>query len=153
MLEEIIKPSYIKLGVHASDWQDAIKQSAKPLIKAQTVTKEYVEEIIHSVQNYGPYFVVAPRVALAHAPSKYGVQKLSMGLTVLKPAVEFHNKDNDPVSFVFTLGAPDSNSHLKALQELVELLSQDDFYEFLDCATDPQDVFNYIQKYCQQKNN
>ena len=153
MLEKIIKPEYIRLNVQANDWEDAIKKSAKPLLDAQLITSEYVNEIIHSVQNYGPYFVVAPRVALAHAPSKYGIHELSMGLTVLNPAVRFHNKDNDPVSFIFTLGAPDSSSHLQALQELVALLSKDDFYDFLDHANDTNAVFNYIQEFCKQNSN
>ncbi|KRK74004.1 PTS sugar transporter subunit IIA [Lacticaseibacillus nasuensis] len=146
MIEKMMNPALTQLNVVASDWRDAIHKAGAPLVKAGAVSQNYVEEIIHSVEQYGPYFVIAPHVALAHAPSDAGAQHLAMGITTLKPAVVFNNPDNDPVKYVFTLSAPDSNSHLKAMQELVELLSADSFYQILDQAQSPDEIMQYVQE-------
>lgn len=145
MIEEIIKEDLIKLHVKADDWKDAIKLSAQPLVEDGIVTKNYVNEIINSVNEYGPYFVIAPHVALAHAPGKAGAKELAMGISVLEPAIPFNNADNDPVSYVFTLSAPDSNSHLKAMQELVELLSDEKFYQVLSNSQKSSEILQYIK--------
>ncbi len=145
MIEKIIREDLIRLHVKANDWKDAVRLSAQPLVDDQIVTKNYVDEIINSVNEYGPYFVIAPHVALAHAPSKAGANELAMGITVLEPSIKFHNDDNDPVSYVFTLSAPDSNSHLKAMQELVYLLSDDNFYQVLSDSQNPSEILQYIK--------
>lgn len=140
MLEQIVKENLVCVNLHAKDWEDAIEKSAKPLIQDGDITTNYVKGIFDSVKKFGPYFVIAPHVALAHAPSKDGALKLALGVAVLSKPVEFHNKDNDPVKYIFTLSSPDSNSHLKAMQELVNLLSTPTFYEKLDTAKSPHEV-------------
>ncbi|KRK81579.1 phosphotransferase system mannitol fructose-specific IIA domain containing protein [Companilactobacillus bobalius DSM 19674] len=145
LIEKIIKENLIKLHVKSHDWKEAIKLSAQPLVDDEIVTSNYVNEIINSVNEYGPYFVIAPHVALAHAPGKAGAKELAMGISVLEPAIEFNNADNDPVSYVFTLSAPDSNSHLKAMQELVYLLTDDNFYQVLSNSQKPSEILQYIK--------
>ncbi|MQS75154.1 PTS sugar transporter subunit IIA [Companilactobacillus halodurans] len=145
MIEKIIKQDLIKLHVKADDWKDAIRLSAQPLLDDDIVTSNYVDEIINSVKEYGPYFVIAPHVALAHAPGKAGAKELAMGITVLEPAIKFHNEDNDPVSYVFTLSAPDNNSHLKAMQELVGLLTDEKFYQVLSDSNESSEILQFIQ--------
>lgn len=76
MIEKVINPKLIQLAIRAVDWKDAIHQAAQPLIDNNDVTEHYVEGIIRSVKEYGPYFVIAPHVALAHAPSKDGAKNL-----------------------------------------------------------------------------
>jgi PTS system ascorbate-specific IIA component len=140
MLEQIVKDQLVCVQLHAQDWKDAIKKSAQPLIDDGDITSGYVDGIFESVKEFGPYFVIAPHVALAHAPSKDGAKKLALGVAVLSEPVDFHNKDNDPVKYIFTLSSPDSNSHLKAMQELVTLMSDSTFYEKLDSAKSSHEV-------------
>ncbi|WP_125588994.1 PTS sugar transporter subunit IIA [Companilactobacillus jidongensis] len=145
MIEKIIQEDLIKLNIEASDWKDAVRKSAQPLVDDDYITENYVSEIINSVNEYGPYFVIAPHVALAHAPSESGAEVLAMGISTLKPAIKFNNADNDPVSYVFTLSAPDSDSHLKAMQELVGLLSGSEFYKVLDEAQSSREILQFIK--------
>lgn len=145
MIERIIQEDLIKLNIEASDWKDAVRKSAQPLVDDNYITENYVSEIINSVNEYGPYFVIAPHVALAHAPSESGAKSLAMGISTLKPAIKFNNADNDPVYYVFTLSAPDSDSHLKAMQELVGLLSGNEFYRVLDEAQSPEEILQFIK--------
>lgn len=144
MLEKIIKESLVCVNLKADDWKEAIKKSAQPLIQDNDITPHYVKGIFESVKEYGPYFVIAPHVALAHAPSKDGAKKLALGVAILNKPVNFHNKDNDPVKYIFTLSSPDSNSHLEAMKELVQLLSEPSFYKNLDSATSPHEVIQIM---------
>ena len=61
-----------------------------------------------------------------------------------KPIV-FGNKDNDPVKYVFCLSAIDSNSHLRAMAELVELLEMNEFFRILDNAKEPKEIIDFIK--------
>ena len=63
---------------------------------------------------------------------------------MLKDPVEFGSKDNDPVKFLFPLAAKDSEGHLSALQSLVELLSDPDFFAQLEKAQSPKDVVDLV---------
>lgn len=68
-----------------------------------------------------------------------------MGITTLDPHIVFHNQANDPVRYVFTLSATDADTHLKAMQEFVQLLSMGDFYTTLDRAGSGQEIMAYIK--------
>lgn len=140
MLESIVKENTTLVNLKVSDWQDAIQKAAQPLIDEGDITENYVDGILESVKEFGPYFVLAPHVALAHAPSDQGALKLALGVAVLADPIEFHSKDNDPVKYLFTLSSPDSNSHLTAMQEMVGFLSDPTFYDKLDNAKSAQEV-------------
>ncbi len=79
MIEDIITIPLIQLRVKTTDWRDAIKKSGRVLVENGDVTQNYVEEIIRSAEKFGPYFVIAPHVALAHAPRQSGRKEISYG--------------------------------------------------------------------------
>lgn len=147
MLEHIISTNLIKINVEASDWKDAIIKAATPLVDSGAITSNYIQGIFDSVKEIGPYFVITPHVALAHAPSKYGAKKLAMGVTILKTAVPFHSKDNDPVKYIFTLSSPDSTDHLTVIQDFVALLSDKNFLINLDAAKSAKEVLDIMSKH------
>lgn len=140
MLEQIVTSDIVKLHLEAEDWKDAVRKAAQPLVEEKDISPNYIDGIIRSAEEYGPYFVLAPHVALAHAPIEEGALRLALGVAVLEKPVKFNNKANDPVKYIFTLSSPDSNSHLQAMQELVGLLSTPSFYEQLDQAKDANEV-------------
>lgn len=115
MLEKIVQDSLVCVDLHVKDWKEAIKKSALLLLNDGDITASYIDGIFESVKEFGPYFVIAPHVALAHAPSEDGAKKLALGVTILATPVNFHSKDNDPVKYIFTLSSPDSSSHLEAV--------------------------------------
>ncbi|ALS38139.1 PTS system ascorbate-specific IIA component [Enterococcus rotai] len=146
MLSEMIKPEFIQLDVEALDWEDAIRRSAEPLLNGGKITADYIEKIIETTQTLGPYIVVTKHVALPHAPTQCGALDLAMGITTLKNPVVSGNESNDPVKYLFCMSAKDSESHLESMAELVNLLSDQRFYQILDTAEKPMDILNYIIK-------
>ena len=144
MLRDITNEKLIVLNIEASDWEDAIRKAAQPLVKEKKIKPSYVDAMINVTKEAGPYIVITKGVALPHARPENGSNSTSLGIATLKTPIKFGNKENDPVKYIFCLSAIDSNSHLKTMEELVELLDNPDFYKFLDSANNPKQVLDYI---------
>ncbi len=144
MLVDLTSKELIQLNVQADDWMDAVRKAAKPLVDAGKITEAYIQAIIDSAKEAGPYFVITPHVALPHARPEAGVLESAIGITVLESPVEFGNEANDPVKYLFTLSATDNEKHLSGLADLAELLEDEAFFSCLDNAKEADDVVNYI---------
>lgn len=94
-------------------WQAALKLSTDRLISTKAIEPRYYDEIIKSIDTHGPYFVIAPGIAMPHARPECGVLQTGYCLVTLKTPVEFGHEDNDPVDIILTIAAKDK----KALNE------------------------------------
>ena len=119
----MLEASRVKTGVKAATWKEAIKAAGEILVEARSCTIEYINAMIASVEELGPYIVITPHVALAHARPSSQVNQTDMSLVVLDKAVEFGSVANDPVKLVFAFCATDDTSHLQQLSQLAENLN------------------------------
>jgi ascorbate PTS system EIIA or EIIAB component len=110
------------VGGQASDWRAAVRAACAPLIAAGAVEARYADRCVEVVEENGPYMVLAPGLALAHARPEDGVRQLCLASTTLTEPVEFGHPDNDPVDLVIAFGSPDDSSHIALLQSLAEHL-------------------------------
>lgn len=145
MLKELLTENTIDTQVDVNDWKEAIIYGGKILEQEGVIDKTYTNSMVESVEKFGPYIVIAPHIALAHASAKDGVRQIGMSLITLDKGVNFGNKENDPVYTVICLAAIDHNSHLKALSELVEALKEDQFNRLLR-SSDKKGILQYINK-------
>lgn len=144
MLSDILLEQYIRLDVKCKDWKEAIRESGRPLVEDGVCNQTYVEECVEAVKEFGPYIVITKHVAIPHATNKSNVIKTGISLIRLAKAVNFGNSDNDPVKYVFMLATVDGSSHMDALGDLVDLLSQDEFMEIIDKADNPSKISDFI---------
>jgi PTS system ascorbate-specific IIA component len=144
MLKDLTNEKLMRLKIEAKDWEDAIRQSAQPLIDEGNVKPSYVDDIISGVKEFGPYIVLTKHVALPHARPESGALKSAIGIATLAHPVEFGNKDNDPVKYLFCLSAKDNSEHLKALAELAEMMEDEQFFKTLDNAASTKEIMDYI---------
>lgn len=114
----------IDLAARASSWQDAIRQAGKLLEATGQVEPAYTQAMIDSVEEKGPYIVVASGFAFAHARPSEAIRETTMSWLKLEQPVEFGHKKNDPVDLVVALAATDSSSHQKAMAEIAGLLGK-----------------------------
>ncbi len=110
--------------VEVTGWREAIRASCQPLVGSGAIEERYAERCIEIVEEQGPYIVVAPGIALAHARPENGVKRLCLSVTTLNEPVEFGHPENDPVDLVFAFGSPDSEQHIGLLQTLAERLQE-----------------------------
>ena len=146
MLKDLTSESLVRLHIHAKDWDDAVRQAAQPLIDEQKVKPSYVDDMIQGVKETGPYIVLTKHVALPHARPESGAIDSAIGIATLATPVEFGNKDNDPVKYLFCLSATDDTGHLNALAEFAGLFENKAFFEMLDNAEDAKEVIEFLNK-------
>ncbi|WP_251860815.1 PTS sugar transporter subunit IIA [Clostridium sp. Marseille-Q2269] len=147
MLSDLTNETLVKLNVAAKNAEDAIRQSASALVENGKVTEEYVDAMVNTAKKSGAYIVITKHVALPHARPEAGTKEIAIGIATLENPIEFGNKDNDPVKYVFCLSAVDNDSHLRAMSELVELLEMDEFFRTLDNAKDGKEVIDFIKSH------
>ena len=91
--------------------------------------------MITSVEENGPYVVVAPGFAFAHARPSEAVHRTAMSWVRLARPVEFGHAANDPVTLVVALSAKDQKEHLQAMRTLATLLGSPETRTALDTAS------------------
>lgn len=138
MLKDIITNNQIQLNQDVKNWQEAIEVSAQPLVKQGFITTKYIDAMINSVKEFGPYIVIGPSIALAHARPEDGANKLGVSITTLKKPVNFGNPENDPVDIIFCLSAVDNYSHLNVMKAIVQLINNQDKVHELSKQVDVQ---------------
>ncbi len=112
-----------------ADWKEAIQAAGRPLLSEGAITQDYVNTIIAQKQEIGPYFVIAPRIAMPHARPEQGAKALGLSIVKLGQPVNFDADENDPVDVIIMFSAPDSNSHIEMISQLAEVLSDDEAME------------------------
>ncbi|WP_375525467.1 BglG family transcription antiterminator [Paenibacillus terreus] len=121
-LAELLTPVRIAIREDISHWRLAIRTAAKPLLHDGSITDGYVRAMIDKVNQYGPYIVAAPGVAIAHARPEDGAVRASMSLLTIRKGVAFSSQPRHLVHLLFVVVGMDGQSHLKALSQLVDML-------------------------------
>ena len=117
----------------------AIELAGELLVASGRATKGYVASMLDAVENFGPYIVIAPGIALAHGKPSEDVIETGLSLLVLENAIDFQHSQNDPVQLVFGLAATDHESHIELMSELAQFLSdQDSVNSLLTCSDSEQ---------------
>lgn len=145
MLNELITEQTIQLATRVGSWEEAIRLAAQPLVRKGCIKEQYVKAMIDSIHELGPYVVLAPKVAIPHARPENGVHQLSMSFLRLEEGVLF--PQNKKVHLLFVLAAVDSESHLLALAQLSEMLSDEAEIEKLIQAKTSEEVLQMIHQY------
>ncbi|MBX0356817.1 PTS sugar transporter subunit IIA [Halobacillus sp. Nhm2S1] len=127
-----------------STWEEAIKESATPLLDGGSITPKYVEDMIQNVHENGPYIVIVPGIAMPHAKNEDGVvKKTGISLLKLEEAVPF--PENKKVNLLFTLAAEDTSGHLDLISDLSSLLIEDDVREKLEQSNSEEEILDLLQ--------
>ncbi|WP_430790469.1 BglG family transcription antiterminator [Virgibacillus flavescens] len=146
MLKELLTEKTIQLEERVSNWEEAIKLAAQPLLAEQVIKEGYIEAMIDNVKDLGPYIVIAPNIALPHARPETGVERVGMSLLRLTEPVYFSDKEKHRAQLIIVLAATDNQSHLKALSQLTEMLSNEENVQHLIDSKNKQDVLALINQ-------
>ncbi|HEB4875200.1 TPA: PTS sugar transporter subunit IIA [Kluyvera ascorbata F0526] len=109
-----------------NDWKQAITLSAQPLLAKGAITEDYINAIFNSHQELGPYYVLAPGLAMPHARPEQGVIKNGLSLLHIKQGVSFDADENDPIYVVIMLCALSGEEHINMITALAEIFSDDE---------------------------
>lgn len=140
---EAIKLNHIKTNVIVNDWKQSIIEVGTLLENDHLITHKYIENMIDTVNEMGPYMVLMPGFALVHSAPCKEVIESSVSLITLVNPVNYQSQ-NDPVSVVMCLACVDKVSHLEKLQGIAEKLMIDGMIDQISkCQTDLE-LYNLI---------
>ena len=131
LLQRALGDSSILLNQSATEWRQAVRLAGAGLVASGRTTAEYTEAMIATIEELGPYVVIAPGLAMPHARPNDSVLETGMSLVTLAEPVSFGHTKNDPVRVVFGLAALDHDKHLELLSEFAAKFSQPDFVNTL----------------------
>lgn len=139
-LAELINDESILLDARAEDWTSALKLAGELLEEAGIADADYTQSMIDNVTEHGPYIVVAPGFAFAHARPSEAVRRTGMSWVRLAEPVAFGHEKHDPVDLVVALAAKDSSAHTSAMAELARVLGKKEKRAALDAAQTPTQI-------------
>ncbi|WML46700.1 BglG family transcription antiterminator [Neobacillus sp. PS3-34] len=147
VLQELLTDETIQIVEQLSDWEEAVKVAASPLLEKGIIQASYIEAMIENVKTLGPYVVIGPEVAIPHARPENGVNQVGMSFLKLNQPVHFLNDEKYPVRLLFCIAAIDNKTHLKALSQLTRLLSEKDNIDLLKDNDSTEDISELFKQY------
>lgn len=137
----------IRLQAEAESWQEAVKIGVDLLVDADVVEPRYYQAILDGVEKFGPYFVIAPGLAMPHGRPEEGVKRTGFALVTLKTPLAFNHEDNDPVDILITLAAVDAHTHQEVgIMQIVNLFEDEANFDRLRACRSEQEVLDLIDK-------
>ena len=142
----ILAESAIIVGAEADDWRAAVRVAGRALTASGATRPGYADEMIRMIEENGPYVVIAPGLALAHA--RPGPDVLADGLAVVTLAtpVSFGHPHNDPVSVVLGLAIKSANAHIETVAELANVFNDSSAISRLANARSVAEVLDIMGK-------
>lgn len=135
----------IVLGAHVGDWREAVRLAGSALVASGAARPGYSDEMIRMIEEHGPYVVIAPGLALAHA--RPGDEVIADGLSVVTLAtpVAFGHPHNDPVTVVLGLAITTIEGHLEQIAELANVFNDSSAIPAIASATDSETVVSIMR--------
>ena len=125
-IDPLLAKEQIQVIDTVENWETAVEIASEPLLKSKMIAHTYLDNMIKSVEEHGPYMVLTDYFALMHAKPGVGVNEQSMSLLVVKNAVDMKEK---AVKIFLILAAKDSESHLEKLQEIMSIFMDEVKYQ------------------------
>lgn len=136
----------IVLDKEIMDWKEGIIAAGELLLWQKKITVNYLQQMIDLVIKYGPYIVIAPGVALAHASPMDGVLAPALSLVRLKTPVSFGDHQYSPVLTILACAVYDTPEYANILIQLMTLVRRPDFSQMIRTTKTPQAVLAYFKK-------
>ncbi|WP_105613978.1 PTS sugar transporter subunit IIA [Vallitalea okinawensis] len=131
---------YVQFYDSVGSWEEAIQLAAKPLLIGGQIKQSYIDGMIESVKEHGPYIVIAPNIAIPHARPELGSVEIGYSVTLLQEPVSFTDDEENKARLLISLSCVDADRHLEMLQAIVMVLSDENKQEALFNAMNAEEV-------------
>ncbi|WP_158862683.1 PTS sugar transporter subunit IIA [Leifsonia sp. AG29] len=132
--------SAVTIGARAGDWREAVELAGHALTRSGATEAGYGQRMIHVIEEFGAYIVIAPGLALAHARPGPDVNTDGLSVVTLAEPVVFGHPHNDPVSVVIGLAVSTPEAHVTSVAELANVFNEPDSIPALAAAGSVDEV-------------
>jgi PTS system ascorbate-specific IIA component len=134
----------VVLGADAADWRAAVRAAGQALTATGSAREGYSDEMIRMIEEHGPYVVIAPGLALAHARPGPDVIGDGLAVVTLKEPVPFGHPHNDPVRVVLGLAILRVETHLASVAAIANIFNDSDAVSAIAAATTADEVLQIM---------
>ena len=138
-MSSLFDKEHIKIKVQVNNYEDAIRESGQILVDVGSIKESYIQRMKDAIKELGPYIVIAPGFALAHARPGEDILKDDLSIITLKEPVCF-NSINDPVYIVMCLSAKNSDSHIEMMTKVSTILMKENTIENIKNANSIEEI-------------
>lgn len=147
-VQRLIEARTIAVGERASGWEDAVRKGGELMVKAGLCEDRYIDKIVENHKSIGPYFIIAPGIAMPHAKPEEGVLKTGYALVTLSEPVRFGDEENDPVDLLIFAGAANREEHNEeVVPQIAELCDSEAYIQELREAQDPEAAAAVLRRF------
>lgn len=125
MFKQILEKKRYSFHEGFDNWEDAVAAAVKPLIEEGVALPQYVDEIISSVKEHGPYIVIAPNICIPHAQEGKGVKDTAICFMKTDKPVHFSDDPEHDAQLFFVLASTDNEKHMNNLVQLVGFIEDE----------------------------
>lgn len=144
LLESLIENNSIILKEKADTWEEAVKKCISPLVKSNAVEQRYLDAIIKKTNDLGPFYILAPGLAMPHDRPESGVNKDSFSFVTLEKPVVF--PDGQEVDILIGLAATSSDIHNEeAIPQIVMLFDDENAFDKIRNATKKEEIIELLK--------
>lgn len=147
MIKEILTEKMIETEVETTTWREAVHQVGKLLVDSHKVEETFIQSMIKTVEELGPYMILLPGVAFFHGAPSSGVHEVCLSLVTFKEDVVFTDFDQQHIQCAFGFGAQDSDSHMQMLMKVAALLQDEEFLELARNHGSKEAIIKKVQQY------
>jgi PTS system fructose-specific IIC component/PTS system nitrogen regulatory IIA component len=148
IISELFRPEFIKIGLEAEDKDEAFEELVDAFCQASRLNIR--EEMLDAVRKREQKMSTGVHKGIAIPHGKTGVvDKIHGVLGISRQGVDYDALDGQPVYLLFMLLIPqaETESHLRILKRLAELLEDPQFFTDLAAQNTPAAASEVIRKY------
>jgi PTS system fructose-specific IIC component/PTS system nitrogen regulatory IIA component len=147
-LQDVFSPEFIKVDLEAEDKDEVFEELAD--FFCQSHSSNIREEILNALREREAKMStgIQKGIAIPHGNTN-AVNTVCGVLGISRKGIEYDALDGNPVYLLFMLIAPkeDSETHLRILKRIAELLENPEFYIDLQAQKNAQGAHRVICKY------
>ncbi|MWB99253.1 PTS sugar transporter subunit IIA [Agromyces seonyuensis] len=140
MTAPVLPDSAVEVGAVVGDWRGAVAAAGAALVRSGATSEGYTARMIAVVDELGPYIVVAPGLALAHARPGADVRHEGFAVVTLARPVDFGSVHNDPVRVVVALASTGADAHVAHVAALANAFNDPAAVDRLAAARSADEV-------------
>lgn len=144
MLKDLLTPQMIQVMEGNMNWEESIATAAQPLLDQSAIEPQYIDAMINKVKKYGPFINIGEGIALPHARPEEGSKEVGVSVLKTNKPILLLNDENHPIQLFICLSTVGSSSHLKALAELTDILSNKEKVKELLEADTEEEIFKIL---------
>ncbi|MFD2830059.1 BglG family transcription antiterminator [Corticicoccus populi] len=147
-LADFLNADTIQTVNEVSDWEEAVRYSAQPLLSNEQINKFYVDAVIDNCRRNSNYIMLANRIAIPHAKPSDGVMSVGMSMLNIKQGVKFPNGQH--MNLICFIAAEDKEKHINSLLQLRRLAENEDKINQIKLADTVEEIEKIISDFVEE---